>query len=222
MLRHIFLLLLSLVCNCLSAQAPPRFEAEIRTFEFADSIEQPAKGQILLYGSSTMAMWNTFRQDLAGHPVVNRGFGGSEMSDAIYYFDRAVVPLAPSLILLYEGDNDITNGGKSPRRIFKDYKHFMKLVKRKLPGTRVAVYALRPSVARESTMPQQQKVNRFFKRYACWHRKRASFIDVYKLLLTPNGKPNPEYLVEDKLHLNANGYELWARVTRDFLKKQGL
>jgi len=221
MLRHIFLLFLSLVCNCLLAQAPSSFETEIRAFERLDSIEQPAKGQILLYGSSTMRLWATFQEDLAGHPVVNRGFGGSEMSDAIYYFDRVVVPLAPTLILLYEGDNDITNGRKSPRRIFKDYKHFMKLVKRKLPGTRVAVYALRPSVARESTMPQQRKVNRFFKRYACWHCKRASFIDVYKLLLTPDGKPNPEYLVEDKLHLNAYGYELWARVTRDFLIKKG-
>lgn len=223
MMQRFFILffVLTIFCKHLWAQPQSRFEAEIRAFERADSIERPAKGQILLYGSSTMAMWNTFREDLAGFPVVNRGFGGSEMSDAIFYFDRVVVPLAPSLILLYEGDNDLTNGKKSPRRIFKDYKHFMKLVRKKLPGTKVAVYTLRPSVARESTMPQQQKINKFFKRYACWHRKRALFIDVYQLLLSPDKSPNPEYLLDDKLHLNAKGYELWAKVTRDFLKKQG-
>ena len=46
------------------------------------------------------------------------------MSDAIYYFDRVVVPLAPSWILLYEGDNDLSNGKKSPEQVFADYKAF--------------------------------------------------------------------------------------------------
>lgn len=222
MQRFFFLLFLSLFCNCLFAQPPLTFEAEIRAFEQLDSIEKPAKGQILLYGSSTMRLWATFREDLAGYSVVNRGFGGSQMSDAIHYFDRVVVPLAPSLILLYEGDNDITNGRKTPRRIFKDYKHFMNLVHKKLPGTKVAIYTLRPSVARESTMPQQRELNALFRKYCKKHSKRAFFIDAYELLLTPDGKPNAEYLVEDRLHLNPTGYEVWAKVTRDFLKKQGL
>jgi len=98
-------------------QAQQRFEPEIRTFESLDSAEHPATGQILLYGSSTMRLWKTFSQDLTGFNMVNRGFGGSEMSDAIYFFDRVVVPLQPSLILLYEGDNDISNGKKTPEQV---------------------------------------------------------------------------------------------------------
>ncbi|MCW5921461.1 MAG: hypothetical protein KIS77_03900 [Saprospiraceae bacterium] len=216
------LLLFTLFFNCmsLSAQTDSPFEAEIRAFEQSDMISKPAKGQILLYGSSTMAMWNSFQQDLAGYPVINRGFGGSQMSDAILYFDRVVVPLEPSWILLYEGDNDLTNGKKTPRRIFKDFKIFMKQVKRKLPQTKVAVFSLRPSIARETTMPQQRKVNRRFKRYACWHRKRVFFIDATNPLLTPDRRPNPEFLHEDQLHLNAKGYEVWTKVTLDFLQKK--
>ncbi|MBL7809405.1 MAG: hypothetical protein JNN28_16420, partial [Saprospiraceae bacterium] len=90
-------------------QAQNRFEAEIRAFEKQDSLHKPAPGQVLLYGSSTMRLWTTFQADLPGVQVLNRGFGGSEMEDAIYFFERVVVPLRPSLILLYEGDNDLAN-----------------------------------------------------------------------------------------------------------------
>ncbi|HRI61677.1 MAG TPA: GDSL-type esterase/lipase family protein, partial [Saprospiraceae bacterium] len=197
----------------------PPFEAEIRAFERLDSIEKPAKGQILLFGSSTMRLWKTYKSDLAGYQVVNRGFGGSQMSDAVHYFDQVVVPLAPSWILLYEGDNDISNGKKTPEQVLKDFETFMQLVKEKLPKTKVAIYTLRPSVVRENLMPQQRQLNALFKKYCKKHKKKAYFIDVYDLLLTPAGKPNPEYLDADKLHLNAKGYEVWAKETKDFLKR---
>jgi hypothetical protein len=113
--------------------AQQKFEPEIRAFEHLDSIGHPATGQILLYGSSTMRLWHTFSQDLEGYNVVNRGFGGSEMSDAIHFFDRVVLPLQPSLILLYEGDNDLSNSKKTPEQVLEDFKTFMSMVEEKLP-----------------------------------------------------------------------------------------
>lgn len=211
-------LLFTLVTS-LFAQKEHPFENEIRAFERLDSIAPPATGQVLLYGSSTMRLWTTCAQDLDGFQVVRRGFGGSEMSDAVYYFDRVVLPLRPSWILLYEGDNDLWNSKKTPEQIFADYLVFMQLVKEKLPGTRVAIYSLRPSLARESAMLQQRKLNAMFKKYCRQHRKTARYIDVYDLLLTPEGRPNGELLVEDKLHMNAKGYAVWTKATRDFLKK---
>ena len=218
----IFCLLFWLALAALTAQTPRPFEAEIRAFERLDSLEKPAKGQILLFGSSTMRLWTTYQTDLAGYKVLNRGFGGSQISDAVYYFDRVVRPLAPAWILLYAGDNDLSNGQKSPEQVFADYRTFTQLVRQKLPGTKVAIYTLRPSLARESRMPQQRQLNGFFKNYARKHRRSAYCIDVYNILLTPAGRPNGDYLDADQLHLNAKGYQVWAQATRDFLKKQGL
>lgn len=217
-----FTAILLLLLAGANAQQNLLFEAEIRAFERLDSIEKPAKGQILLYGSSTMRLWKTYQADLNGYAVVNRGFGGSQMSDAVYYFDRVVLPLAPSWILLYEGDNDISNGRKTPEQVLEDFRQFIALVEQKLPDTKVAIFTLRPSIAREHLMPQQRKLNRMFKKHCRKHRKNAFFVDAYKLLLGSDGRPNPEYLDADTLHLNAKGYALWAQITRDFLKKQGL
>ena len=38
-------------------------------------------------------------------------------------------------------------------------------------------------------------------------------------MLTESGLPNPEYLVGDMLHLNAKGYAVWTKATRDFLEQ---
>lgn len=222
MQRFQILLCILLIANGLLAQTQLPFEREIRVFERLDSIEKPVKGQILLYGSSTMRLWSTYKEDLSGYAVVNRGFGGSQMSDAVYYFDRVVVPLQPSWILLYEGDNDL-NSGKTPDQVFTDFKMFLDMLDRKLPdATKVAIYTLRPSLAREKMMPQQRKLNAMFKKYCRKHRKRVFLIDAYDTLLGPDGKPNGALLAEDKLHLNAKGYAVWTKLTRDFLKKQGL
>jgi lysophospholipase L1-like esterase len=195
------------------------FELDIRLFEQSDSLHRPNKGEILLYGSSTMVMWKSYQTDLEGYKVQNRGFGGSQMSDAIHFFDRMVVPLAPPLILLYEGDNDLSVGHKSPLTIYEDFMTFMQMVEQKLPKTKVAMYALRPSIARESTMPLQREINQKLKEYCEKHPKNAFFIDVYDKLLTRDGKPNGDLLLDDKLHLNEKGYEVWTRETREFLKK---
>lgn len=204
----------------LHAQNNGRFESEIRAFEKLDSTAMPAPGQILLYGSSTMRLWTSYQSDLKGLAVVNRGFGGSEMSDAVYYFDRVVAPLKPSVILLYEGDNDLANGHKSPEQIAADFRAFLDLVKHKLPGTKVAVYTLRPSLARESLMPEQRKVNEQFRKI-CRKRRGVYFIDCYARLLDAQGRPNAEYLSGDKLHLNAVGYGVWTEITLGFLSKMG-
>ncbi len=220
--RFILLLSALLAFTSLMAQTQHPFEAEILAFERLDSLEKPGKGQILLYGSSTFRLWSTYKTDLAGYKVVNRGFGGSQMSDALYYFDRVVLPLEPSWILIYEGDNDLGNSGKTPLQVLADFEALMKLVKQKLPKTKVAIYTLRPSLARESKIPQQRELNALFKQYCKKHPRKAYFIDLYDKLLTPEGKPNGDYLVADKLHLNAKGYTLWTQITRDFLKKHAL
>ena len=94
----------------------------------------------------------------------------------------------------------------------------MSLVAEKLPQTRVAVFSLRPSLAREKLMPEQRIVNEGYKKYCEAHAKKAFYIDLYQTLLTETGAPNGEYLATDLLHLNEKGYAVWAKATRDFLQ----
>ncbi len=200
------------------AVAPP-FESEIRAFEKQDSLMPPTKDGIVLWGSSTFRLWKTAIEDLKGYPVTNRGFGGSQMEHAILHFERAVLPLAPKLLLIYEGDNDISTGKKTPEKVLEDFKTLVALVHSKLPQTRIAFMSIRPSLARETLFAEQVKANELVRKYCRKNKKRLDFVNARPLLLDANGKPNGDLLIADKLHLNAKGYEIWTKVTREYLGK---
>ncbi len=77
----IFLLIQSSLV--LFAQLKP-FEAEIKAFAKSDSIVAPLQGKIIFVGSSSFAKWKDINQYFPGYPIINRGFGGSNLLDVIY------------------------------------------------------------------------------------------------------------------------------------------
>lgn len=210
------------ICHFQTAYAQavtPAFESEIKAFEKQDSLTPPTKGGIVLWGSSTFRLWKTALEDLKGYPVTNRGFGGSQTEHAILHFERAVLPLAPKLLLIYEGDNDLSTGKKTPEKVLEDFKTLVALVHSKLPQTRIAFMSIRPSLAREALFAEQVRANELVRKYCRKNKKRLDFVNARPLLLDANSKPNGDLLIADKLHLNAKGYEIWTKVTREYLGK---
>jgi lysophospholipase L1-like esterase len=47
--------------------------------------------------------------------------------------------------------------------------------------------------------------------------KNTTFIDIYTLMLTADGKLRPELFVEDMLHMNSEGYKIWKAAVQPFL-----
>ena len=76
--------LLLLIIKCYTAQAQP-FINEIRAFRKADSITTPPKNAVLLIGSSSFTKWKDVQDYFPAHTMLNRGFGGSSLTDVIYY-----------------------------------------------------------------------------------------------------------------------------------------
>ncbi len=191
---------------------------EIKAFETKDSLSMPQTGQVLLAGSSTFRLWLTYQQDLKDFPVINRGFGGSQMSDLNFYFDRIVAKYKPKMILVYEGDNDL-NAGENSDSVIREFKQFILMVKAKLPKTKVAFCSIRPSLARTAILEKQRAVNQAIKEF-CKHQKRVYFVNIQKDFYLPNGEMMTDIFVADRLHLNQKGYEIWANATRKFLHKR--
>ena len=135
-----------------------RFLAAILAFEQADQKEPPPTGAVLFVGSSTIKLWNTLEEDFAPMTVINRGFGGSEVSDLIWFADRIVIPYKPRMVVVYSGDNDLKRG-KTPEAVFGDYREFISLVHRHLPETRIALVSTKPSPGRANLLPDVQKLN---------------------------------------------------------------
>jgi len=103
------------------APDPSRFESEIHAFETADLSDPPPRGGIIFSGSSSIRLWTTLKEDFAGLPVVNRGFGGSMLPEVTAFLDRIVIPHKPALVVIYCGGNDI-NAGRSAEQVTADFK----------------------------------------------------------------------------------------------------
>src|SRR5882724_8606982 len=95
---------LILVLAVFAALAEPvspsaKYEKEIAAFEAADRESPPARGGIVFVGDSGFRMWKSLAEDIPDQKVINRGFGGSTMADALYFADRIVIPYKPRLIV---------------------------------------------------------------------------------------------------------------------------
>jgi lysophospholipase L1-like esterase len=205
-----------LFCLAASATAAPHpFEGEITAFEAAGKINPPPTNAILFLGSSSIRKWTTLAQDFPGHKVINRGFGGSQISDSIYYFDRVVLPCKPKMIVFYAGSNDI-NAGKPPQTVVDDFKAFMQKVKDALPETMVAFISINTSPSRWKQVDKVKEANRQIAALAAKDDKLV-FIDTFPAMLDSEGRPRPELYVKDRLHMTPKGYAIWTSIIAPYL-----
>ena len=194
-----------------------RWEKYIARFEAADKKQMPQPGGVLFIGSSSIRMWKTIEQDFPGLPVINRGFGGSQIADSNHFAGRIVHPYKPRQIVLYAGDNDVA-AGKSPETVLADFQQFVKTVHAKLPKARVSFIAIKPSLSRWKLSGKMAMANSLV-RNTCSKDKRLDYIDIWQPMLGDNGKPRPDLFLGDGLHLNAKGYALWTSIVKPHLAK---
>lgn len=195
---------------------PKKWEKSIAAFEAADKASPPPAGGIEFVGSSTMVKWKSLKEDFAGLPVFNRGFGGCQSSDVLFYLDRVVLPYKPKTIVFYAGDNDLA-AGKKPDQIIATWKELMTRITSALPETKVIYLSLRPSVKRQALLGEQQKVNAGIKALI-EGQKNVQFVDLSPALLGSDGKARPDLLVKDMLHLNDEGYKVLTSIVKPLLK----
>ncbi|MBI5761170.1 MAG: hypothetical protein HZA46_21815 [Planctomycetales bacterium] len=206
-----------LMCGWLHAAdepKPDKWEATIKKFEEADTKTPPASGGIVFVGSSSIVRWK-LSESYPDLPVINRGFGGSQLADSVRYAERIVTPYKPRVVVLYAGDNDIA-GGKSPETVRDDYRNFAAAVRAKLPCAKLVYVSIKPSPSRWKLADKAREANRLI-REAQRSDECQVFADVWPAMLGDDGQPRPELFVADKLHLSPQGYEVWTKLLRPYL-----
>lgn len=192
-----------------------KWEKDIAAFEAADQKQPPPKGGIVFVGSSSIVRWDVTKS-FSGLPVINRGFGGSQIEDSTHFAERIVFPYEPTAIVFYAGDNDI-NTGKTAETVAADFDKFLKKVRSKLTDTQVYFIAIKPSPARWKFLETQRDANARIRKL-CEQDHAAEFIDIVTPMLGNDGKPHAELFVKDELHMSEAGYVVWNDVLRPKLQ----
>ncbi len=194
------------------AKAP--FYKEIAQYKKQDSLQFPQKNAVLFVGSSSLRLWNDLENVFKEYGAINRGFGGSNLADAIYYADDIIFPYHPKHIFIYSGENDIASGASVDVTLDR-FKILFNLIRKQIPKARISYISIKPSISREKFDAAFQDANAKIKSFLS-SQPATDFIDVYQAMLAENGKVQQDIFIQDNLHMNQKGYDIWIRVLKPY------
>jgi lysophospholipase L1-like esterase len=196
---------------------PESWEPTIAKFEAQDRQSPAAANGIVFVGASSIVRWNLpeYFPEL-GVKAINRGFGGSLIGDSVHFADRIVIPYKPRVVVLYAGDNDVETTATA-EQIADQFTKFDQKVHAALPSTRIVVISIKPSIRRWAHIDKIRRANGLMKSYAAKHA-HLRYVDIEPQSLGADGKPRPELLVADGLHLTPEGYKIWTAALKPHLQ----
>jgi lysophospholipase L1-like esterase len=208
----------SLILPACAQLTKPPFWQEIQNFKVQDKLNPPPQHAILFVGSSSIRMWKSLDDDFPDHTVLNRGFGGSTLRDLEYYLNDIVLPYKPKQIIIYSGENDVAGGNISAEELLQRFQSVFQGIRTEMPKVPIAFVSMKPSPSREQYRHVLEEANAMVKDFLK-NKPNTQYIDIYSPMLDENGNPKADIFLEDNLHMNEKGYQIWTGVIRPYLVK---
>ena len=208
-----------LCCICfftnLSAQDPEDYTEEVEKIQIKyDSVWDSSKDTYVFTGSSSIRLWENLEEYFPEHQIVNTGFGGSETSDLLKFLDPLVLKFNPKKVFVYEGDNDISRK-KKPKEVIAHFEEVITRIKDQSAANVIVIISAKPSIERWHLKGKYRRLNRKFKKL-CARDTLLEFADVWTPMLQRR-KLREDLFIEDGLHMNNKGYEIWYDVLKKFI-----
>ena len=195
-----------------------RWESHIQAFEQRDQEQAAPKHAILFYGSSSIALWDKLPDYFPNWTCLQRGFGGSFISDALHYAPRMLTPYQPQAIVLYAGGNDLSNG-RSPDAVIADLQQLCAFIATQLPQTPLLYLTLKDKLQANHPLSLDHSVNSKAQALA-EQIPHLHVVDVAATLINPaTNQLDPTLFQADGVHVNHQAYLKWAALIDQTLQK---
>ena len=159
------------------------------------------------------------QQDFPTYPILNRGFGGSVLSNLVQYRYDIIYAYQPKQIVIYCGENDLSNNDSvSAKTVLSRFDILFRFIRSKYPEIPIAFISIKPSPSREKFWPKFFEANSLISKYLTT-QKNTAFIDIYAQMLNADGTARMDLYLEDHLHMNAKGYAIWKKIIQPYLLK---
>ncbi len=186
---------------------------ESRINELAEKYKSPKTGGVLIMGSSTMDYWSNWQTDIGGRLGYNVGIGGTIVEDWLYAYDKLVKPFNPSTILIYLGGNNINNMGHTGKYAEGLMEQLLNKMHADFPTAKIYyIYSM--------AVPSCYKNGKFNTEYGAFIEKMKALVKDTDWLsgidtfdrLTQDGEVRKDLYRPDGIHLNEDGYKLFAEI----------
>lgn len=197
------------------AQDPSTFEKDVWDLSKKyDSVWDKSRETIVFTGSSSIRLWNTLQDEFPQQQIINTGFGGSQTSDLLEYLDELVLQYNPKKVFVYEGDNDLYDK-KSPRQVIRLTSAIIERIKKAGTASSVVLISAKPSIERWHLRRKYKRLNRKLAKL-CLKDPFLDYANIWDPMLI-NKKLKKDLFIEDGLHMNEAGYEIWFQVIKKYV-----
>ena len=196
------------------------FESDLLDFDRSIKDSKPSES-IVFYGSSSIRFWSTLANDFANTKlnIINRGFGGSTLEQCYQQFKRIIQPLEPRLLIVYAGENDVTENSTAIS-VQSHFHQFIQITRRFFPVLPIVYISIKPSPSRLNVLDKQNYTNHLI-REDIQTMANVDYIDIFNSMLTANNTPRQELFTSDDLHMNEQGYAIWTQAVQGYLNTHG-
>ncbi len=200
-----------------SAAAEQKWAADIAALEQLDQTVTVSEDNILFIGSSSIRLWKTIAEDMHPYSPIRRGYGGAKFSDLAVFAKRLIEPHRYRAMVIFVA-NDVAGNDddKTPAQVAELLRYIVGVSRAHQPDASVLVIEVTPTERRWSVWPRIRQVNAAM-RDVCLTEPKTYFLPTAEYFLTEDNQPIQVFFRDDKLHLTAAGYQLWARLIKERL-----
>jgi lysophospholipase L1-like esterase len=193
---------------------PDHYKRRVEEFK-----KEPIITDKVMFLGNSITEGGKWRELTGDQTVINRGIGGDVTFGILNRMDDIIIR-KPSKIFILIGINDISKDFPE-EVIIANYKKIIEGLKAGTPSTKIFVQSVLPLNPQYRKFPQHYDkvdhviiLNKLLRDMAL--EQQVAFINLYPLFLDQQNRLD-EKLTTDGLHLNAEGYKIWAK----FLKENG-
>ncbi|HNS46725.1 MAG TPA: hypothetical protein PKH94_05765, partial [Bacteroidales bacterium] len=159
------------------------FAADILNFKETDQVHPPPMHAILFVGSSSFTLWQDVQDYFPEFNIINRGFGGSTLSDLVHYAADIIFPYSPRQVVVYCGENDLASSDTiSPKTVAIRFISLFNMIRLKLPDATITYISMKPSPSRWHLSNKFLEANQFIHEFIDL-QPNASFVNIWGAML---------------------------------------
>lgn len=188
----------------------------------AAAAEDPAaapfdRETIVFIGSSSIAFWKSLPEDFPGKRTLNLGKPGTTYSHLVPRAADWAARYPAKRYVIYSGDNDVA-WMRKPEKVARQFREVALALKAGIPDVRVYVISIKPNRAltRRMRVGAARRANELLEAEART-LGFATYVDIHTPMLRKDGTPRLELFSIDGIHMNREGYRVWARALRPLI-----
>ena len=194
----------------------------------AELLEKARRGGIDIYfeGDSITRRWGSsdeqykallenWRRNFWGWNAADFGWGGDTTQNILWRLNNGELDnVNPKIIVIMAGTNNVgkrsPEGSEDPRidGVTRGIKAILDLCRQKAPGATIVLMGITPRNDNPAVMPIINRINSNIATFA--DGKKIRYVNINDKLADKDGKLFDGMANRDGLHLDVNGYQVWA------------